>query len=253
MRPRGRRVPDGQVQPAALNSAVIGPQPLVRPRRQRHHARVTATAPHALVDIASELDDEAIHVWHLDYQPAQGRLPLRRTLAAYLGIDADQVSLLDEEHGRPHLDPAHGAALDFNWSHSGGHALIAVARGVWPGVDVERRRPQSRALPLARRFFDGDEADTLAALPAEARDLAFLELWTAKEAVLKAHGRGIGYGLQRLRIVNTDARLRLLWFDGEDVDAWQLQRLAIAPELVAALAWRGPPRKIRLERLASTG
>lgn len=253
MRPCGRRVSDGQVEPAALNSAVTGPQPLVRLRRQRHHGRVTTADPHALVDVASELDDEAIHVWHLDYQPAQGRLPLRRTLAAYLGIQADEVILVDEEHGRPRLDPVHGAALDFNWSHSGAHALIAVAHGVWPGVDVERRRPQPRALPLARRFFDGDEADTLAALPAEARDAAFLEIWTAKEALLKAHGRGIGYGLQRLRILSTDAQLRLLRFDGEDIDAWQLQRLVVAPELVAALAWRGAPRKIRLERLASTG
>src|SRR6185312_10907003 len=33
---------------------------------------------------------------------------------------------------------------------------------------------------------------------------------------------------------------------------WQLQRLAIAPDLIAALAWRGSPRTIRLEVLAST-
>src|SRR6185437_8325028 len=104
-----------------------------------------------------------------------------------------------------------------------------------------------------RRFFGSEEADALAALPEEARDTPFLEAWTAKEAVLKAHGRGIGYGLQRLRVLSTQAQLRLLRFDDEDVDAWQLQRLAIAPDLIAALAWRGPPRVIRLERLASTG
>jgi 4'-phosphopantetheinyl transferase len=211
-----------------------------------------AAHPGNLIDAAARLDDDAIQVWYLDYRPAQGRQPLRLTLAAYLGIDADAVTLVEGEHGRPRLDPAHGASLDFNWSHSGEHALIAVARGISPGIDIERRRPQPRALPIARRFFGNDEADALAALPEEARDAAFLEIWTAKEAILKAHGRGIGYGLQRLRILSTRAQLRLLRFDDDDVDAWQLQRLAIAPDLVGALAWRGAPRTIQLEVLAST-
>lgn len=206
----------------------------------------------SLSDVAARLGEDAIHVWHLHYRPAQGRQPLRRILAAYLAIDVDEVALVEGAHGRPRLDPAHDSPLDFNWSHSGDHALLAVARGISPGIDIERRRPQPRALPIARRFFGDDEADALAALPEDARDAAFLEVWTAKEAVLKAHGRGIGYGLQRLRILSSHAQLRLLRFDDEDIDAWQLQRLAIAPELIAALAWRGPPRTIQLEMLAST-
>ena len=211
-----------------------------------------AAHPGNLIDAAARLDDDTIQVWYLDYRPAQGRQPLRQTLAAYLGIEVDAVTLAEGEHGRPRLDPAHSSSLDFNWSHSGEHALIAVARGISPGIDIERRRPQPRALPIARRFFGNDEAEALAALPEEARDAAFLEIWTAKEAILKAHGRGIGYGLQRLRILSTGTQLRLLRFDDDDVDAWQLQRLAIAPGLVGALARRGPPRTIQLEVLAST-
>ena len=211
-----------------------------------------ATHSLSLVDAAASLDDDAIHVWRLDFQRSQRRAPLLHTLAAYLGIEAGDVVLVEGAHGRPRLDDRHGSRLDFNWSHSGAHALIAVARGIAPGIDVERRRPQPRALPLARRFFGSDEAEALATLPEEARAEAFLELWTAKEALLKAHGRGIGYGLQRLQIESVPAQLRLLRFEDEDIQAWQLQRLAVAPELIAALAWRGPPRTIRLGVLAST-
>ena len=207
----------------------------------------------SLIDAAARLGEDSIQVWHLDYRPARGRHPLRQVLAAYLGIDADEVSLVEGEHGRPRLDPAHGSPLDFNWSHSGDRALIAVARGISPGVDIERRRPQPRALPIARRFFGSDEADALAALPEDARSAAFLEAWTAKEAILKAHGRGIGYGLQRLRVVDTEAQLRLLRFDDEDIDAWQLHSLTTAPDLIAALAWRGAARRIQSETLASNG
>ena len=205
----------------------------------------------SLADAAARLDDDTIHVWHLAFQRAHGRKPLLQALAAYLGIDAGEVSLVEGAHGRPRLDDRHGSTLDFNWSHSGDHALIAVARGIAPGIDVERRRPQPRALPLARRFFGSEEAAALAALPETARSIAFLEIWTAKEAVLKAHGRGIGYGLQRLQVVSTEAQLRLLRFDDEDIEAWQLLRLIVAPELIAALAWRGPARAIKLGSLAS--
>lgn len=212
------------------------------------------TSPsHQLLEAAKQLDSKAIHVWQLDYQRAQGRGPLLQALAAYLGVDAEQVRLLEGEHGRPRLDPAHDSSLDFNWSHSGGHALIAIARGIAPGVDIERRRPQPRALPLARRFFAADEAAALAALSEDDRAAAFLDLWTAKEALLKAHGRGIGFGLNRVRVLSTGGELRLLRFDQEETDAWQLQRLAVAPGLIAALAWRGPPRAVRLEVLASSG
>jgi 4'-phosphopantetheinyl transferase len=210
-----------------------------------------AAHPRSLAEIAAGLDDETIHVWSLDYQAIQRRQPLLRTLAVYLGADADEVRLAEGPHGRPQVASPSGTSLDFNWSHSGEHALIAVARGIAPGIDLERRRPRPRALPIARRFFDSEEADALDSLPEEARAAAFLELWTAKEAVLKAHGHGISFGLQRLHIFSSPERLGLLRFDGEDTGAWQLQRLAIAPELIAALAWRGPPRAIEIRSLAS--
>jgi 4'-phosphopantetheinyl transferase len=224
---------------------------LVHARCPRHHAPVIDTHSQSPVELADGLDDHAIHVWSLDYEKAQGRQPLLEILAAYLGVEASEVTLTEGPHGRPQIDSRDRSGLDFNWSHSGAHALIAIARGIAPGIDLERRRPRPRALPIARRFFDSDEAESLAALPEEARATAFLELWTAKEAVLKAHGHGISYGLQRLRVLSTPERLRLLHFDGEDTAAWQLQRLAVAPNLIAALAWRGPPRTVEIRSLAS--
>ena len=217
---------------------------------------MSPTLPSDPAAAAALLDDQSLHVWHLGYRRAQGRSPLRRLLAAYLDTEPDDVRLVEDAHGRPRLQDAPARGLDFNWSHSGEHALVAIARGVVPGVDIERRRPRRQALALARRFFDGAEVDALEALPQAARDDAFLELWTAKEALLKAHGRGIAYGLQRVLVAASPARLKLLRFDGEDVDAWQLQRLALAPDLIAAVAWRGAARKIRsvsLPTLAEAG
>jgi len=203
-------------------------------------------------NVAEPLREDEIHVWKLDYRRAEGRQPLIRLLARYLAIEPSAVTLREGDHGRPCLATAHGEALDFNWSHSGDHALIAVARGIAPGVDIERLRPRPKALEIARRFFSKDEIAALASASPERRSGIFLAIWTAKEALLKAHGRGLSFGLDRLSVVGTDAMIQLRHFDGEDVDRWQVQQLALGHAFVGALAWRGEARRIRLGVLAST-
>ena len=79
------------------------------------------------------------------------------------------------------------------------------------------------ALRIARRYFADDEVAALAALADVARDDAFLRLWCAKEAVLKAHGHGLAFGLHRLAFDATATAPRLLRCD---------------PALGAASDWR---------------
>ena len=209
---------------------------------------MTANAP-PLANLAEPLRDDEIHVWKLDYERAEGRKPLLRLLASYLAIAPSEVKLSEGSHGRPALASHHGGGLDFNWSHSGGHALVAIARGIAPGVDLERQRPRPKALEIAQRFFGSGEIAALAGTPPEQRSRVFLDIWTAKEALLKAQGRGLAFGLDRLSVVTDGALIHLRRFDGEDIGGWQLHRLALNPSLVGALAWRGEARRIRLGRL----
>lgn len=224
---------------------------LVHGRGDRHHAGMTATHAQTLANLAEHLRDDEIHVWQLDYRPSHGRGPLHSVLGAYLGVGADRVTLIDGEHGRPALAGGHDQSLGFNWSHSGNRALIAIGRRIAPGIDLEHLRARPRAMEIARRYFSTAEAQALATLPATARDAAFLEIWTAKEAVLKALGRGLAFGLDRLSIASVAGQLILQRLEGDDADAWQLQRLAVDAGLVAAVAWRGGVRRIRLGTLAS--
>lgn len=226
---------------------------LVPERHQRHHGPMIRTPLQTLAKLAEGLRDDEIHVWQLDYQRQRGRTPLHEVLAAYLGVHADDITLIAGEHGRPSLAPSHDQSLGFNWSHSGDQALIAIGRHIQPGIDLERQRARPRALQIAQRYFTAQESARLEALPLDQRHAAFLNLWTAKEAVLKATGRGLSFGLDRLNILENSGRLVLQRLDGEDVEQWQLQRLASSTELIAALAWRGGPRQIRLGSLAIGG
>lgn len=201
---------------------------------------------------ARQLDAGSVHLWRLPHARVQQRAPLRRLLAAYLDLPEATVELTEDARGKPALAPGlarHGGdrRLDFNWSHSGDFALVALALDLAVGVDVERHASNPRALDIARRFFDRSEAESLARLSGDARDHAFLKLWCAKEAVLKAAGEGLSFGLSRLvfrdhgggdwRLARVDAPL------GE-APAWWHAGFEAAPGYHGALAWRGAPRSI---------
>jgi len=175
---------------------------------------------------------------HAPREPAE---PLaRQWLAGELGADIDTLPLARDTRGRPRLG-APFAGWDCNWSHSGDGLLIALGRDVQIGIDLERVRPRGRALDLAQRFFTAPELAWLHAAPSAAvRDHGFLRLWCAKEAVLKAHGHGISFGLHRLRFADSPDGLRLVECDaalGQAQD-WSLRELRPAPEYLGALAWR---------------
>ncbi|HEV2540661.1 MAG TPA: 4'-phosphopantetheinyl transferase superfamily protein [Frateuria sp.] len=202
-----------------------------------------------LAKVAEHLRDDEVHVWRLPFTPAQGRAPLLALLGAYLGRDAGSVRLVSGEYGRPAL--AEASALDFNWSHSGSLALAALARGTAPGIDVERVRPRPRAWALAQRYFTPAEVAALSRLAPDEREAAFLRLWTAKEAVLKAMGRGLAFGLHRLDIECDVGMPRLRALEGDDAARWQLHALPAGEDCVATLAWRGEARQVRLWSLAA--
>ncbi len=149
-------------------------------------------------------------------------------------------------HGRPLWPQAPG--FDLSISHSGDCWLLAVAganRRI--GIDIETLYERSRALELAERYFPSEEALILARLSPENRSRAFLRLWCAREAVLKAHGRGIAFGLNRLRFDIAPRQLGLVACDAElgSPHAWRIREFCPAPGLLGVLAWRGPPGRLR--------
>lgn len=209
-----------------------------------------APAPPAMV--AARLDAQVLHVWRMSRVPVMRREPLIRLLAAYVGVPATAIELVEGQHGKPALPdrlrhPASGARLEFNWSHSGDQAVAVVALGVQPGIDIERHAPRPNALGIARRFFDPLEAAALARIRGPERDAAFLELWCTKEAVLKAAGGGLSFGLDRLAFERNRQRWHLRKIDpglGGDASAWQCLSFHAAGGYHAALAWRGGKRNI---------
>lgn len=182
---------------------------------------------------------------HWAWLPRQPGVPAeaqaRGWLSTRLGTSPEAVPLQRDAWRRPQIASPF-ETCDINWSHSGAGLLVALAEaGVRVGVDLEWQRPRPRALELARRYFSPAEHAWLAAMAEPlARERAFLRLWCAKEAVLKAHGRGIAFGLDRLSFEDGPHGLQLVASHpglGEP-GQWSLREIAPAPGYLGALAWR---------------
>jgi len=161
-------------------------------------------------------------------------------LAQVLGRAPETIGVERDTRGRPYLTGDALRDMDVNWSHSGERLMAAFARGVRLGVDLEFQRPRRNALALAERFFASTEAAQLRALPEAAREIAFTRLWCAKEAVLKAHGHGISYGLDRVVFALDGNIWRLIRCEGElgSAQGWTVHAFTPHPGYLAALAWR---------------
>src|SRR5688572_20365909 len=120
----------------------------------------------------------------------------RTVLASYLpGVAPHELRFSRNESGRPSLAaPFDVGGLDFNLAHTRGMVVLAVARGLQFGIDVECH-DKNMPLAAARRYFSRDEVAALETLPAGLQPGRFLRLWTLKEAYLKAIGTGISGGL----------------------------------------------------------
>ncbi|HTV43472.1 MAG TPA: 4'-phosphopantetheinyl transferase superfamily protein [Candidatus Sulfotelmatobacter sp.] len=139
-----------------------------------------------------------------------GRGILREILGSYLGIRPERLQFDYSPHGKPTLKASSTRPpLHFNLGHSVDLILIAVTRACPLGIDVEWVRPIPDLENIATRYFSTREAAELMALPEERRPRAFYQLWTRKEACLKASGEGLS-GLAGLQIPDhsklTDSR-----------------------------------------------
>ncbi len=167
---------------------------------------------------------------------------LRRLLGRYMQIDPAQVEFSYGEFGKPEVKCAGEARVRFSVSHSGDMALFAITRARRVGVDVERVRAMSGDGRFAAQLFAASENARLAALGEQERRGAFFQLWTAKEAYLKAVGMGLTMPLDRVEVAlgeNEPMRLASLDGDVHEAQPWQLERINVGPDYKAALAVEG--------------
>ncbi|MBX2982653.1 MAG: 4'-phosphopantetheinyl transferase superfamily protein [Flavobacteriales bacterium] len=119
---------------------------------------------------------------------------LRETLGVHLGRSAKDLELLRGEFGKPFLE---GHPVHFNLSDTKDAVLLALSHHPI-GADIETMNRHTDHERVAEHYFTPTEIASIADAADGKR--RFLELWTRKEAVLKASGVGIMDDLHSLDV-----------------------------------------------------
>lgn len=177
-----------------------------------------------------------------------GRGALRAILARYLNTAAADLRFAYSENGKPALTGDFGG-IHFNLAHTEDLALVAVTRIGLIGVDVEAVRPVKNVDELVARFFSKRENELFQKVPEEQKPAAFFNLWTRKEALLKATGEGITRSLSLVEVSflpGEPARLLAISGDEKKAGEWSVRDFSPVAGFVGAIAIRA--RDVRLSR-----
>jgi 4'-phosphopantetheinyl transferase len=166
---------------------------------------------------------------------------LRVILARCLDAMPEQIAFSYGANGKPALGGSYAErGVEFNVSHSGDYALIALSTRGAIGADIEQLRPMPELENMASQYFSAPETRAIMAFPEADRLRAFFCCWTRKEAFMKATGEGTGIALDSFSVSLENDRATSISLRGE----WTVQTLSLVPECEAAVAVAGPAHKI---------
>lgn len=168
---------------------------------------------------------------------------VRRVLSHYRSVTPADWRFAVGSLGRPEVANAEADTLRFNLSHTEGLIACAVAEQVDVGVDVEMSaRPID--LGIADRYFSSLELTQLQSLVPGERHRRFFELWTLKEAYLKARGAGLHLPLDAFSIVFNGPAPTGIEFNRQRIDSepsdWRIFQKWLGDDHVAACVVKAP-------------
>ena len=167
---------------------------------------------------------------------------LRWLLSSYCQIQPEALTFHACDHGKPALlKPPRD--VEFNVSHSGDYVLIGIGVDAQCGVDIERSQVHLSEQEIAEHFFCTREVEWL-----RRTEDGFLRLWTTKEAVIKAVGRGLSIPLSDVDVTDVvEGRNPVVTLAlGPTRQMLWVTELNVIPDYRAAVAIIGGPRELHL-------
>ena len=124
-----------------------------------------------------------------------------RSLSIALGVLIKEILLYDEDSDIIYSHLGKPQTVDgypyISFTHGGRYAGVAYSEAPI-GIDIERSQPVN--LVIAKRYFTQKECQYIA--KRQQQEEAFLELWTKKESIMKADGRGMTIPAKEIDVLN---------------------------------------------------
>jgi 4'-phosphopantetheinyl transferase len=170
---------------------------------------------------------------------------LRHILSFCIGIPANEITFGYSEHRKPHITNTVATQYQFNISHSDNRAVYAIGLNYPLGIDIEKVRNKCN-MDIADRFFSETERDALSKLNGKELERSFYRVWSRKEAIIKATGKGLSQQLSSFSVAVTDVPETII----VDNQEWKISPLSIDSEFQSALAYHPSIEYIMMESIA---
>ena len=162
------------------------------------------------------------------------RSELRKLLSLYLPGNSAKFEFSYSDYGKPNIK---NTDIAFNLSHSRQHAVCAITKNQPIGIDCEAVTDLPDMRAMASVVFTEVEKRALFQLPITRQKDYFYQLWTSKEAVLKAMGTGLTFAAMSIQVGTSCASLVSL-LGVEDYGQWQIMPLRAPTGYLATFATR---------------
>lgn len=172
---------------------------------------------------------------------------LRDLLSRYLPARPQDIRFGSGPHGKPFLQHPTRPFVHFNVAHAGHLAVYAFSHDLEVGLDLEGNRDSLDYTRVAERMFSPEEWQTFLRLPSTEQKAAFFTCWTRKEAVVKAHGKGLTFPLKHLHVSFLPGQSpAILDVQGQSsaMTHWSLFDLPVGSGFWGALAVAGRPSHV---------
>jgi 4'-phosphopantetheinyl transferase len=166
-----------------------------------------------------------------------GQLLIRYIIHNDLNIPNTDLRFSKNEYGKPYLE--NNPDFHFNISHSN-NQIVCVTGGDRVGVDVQHIQPIS--LDLARKFFTKQEYLQLINIYPYCKRLeAFHDLWTLKESLIKAVGKGLQIPLNAFNLAHEDKLVSSIYFEEssyyfrqyDKIENYKLSVCSVSPDFAS--------------------
>jgi 4'-phosphopantetheinyl transferase len=127
---------------------------------------------------------------------------LRQILSDHTKIYANEIEFTVGPYGKPYLKN-NQQSIEFNMSHSKDMLYIVVTKDIEVGVDVEFKDNNINITELQNLVLSKQEADHLNTLESQTQKKDFFyNIWTLKEAIVKATGQGLSYPISQINLID---------------------------------------------------
>jgi 4'-phosphopantetheinyl transferase len=203
---------------------------------------ITSTQAQAIYPLLSPTEKDRAENFKFDTHRLKfiaARANLRKILSYYLLMRPESICFTENQYGKPMLDSTqHPSGIFFNLSHAHKIALYAISPVENIGIDIEFMDRKVDFDGIATRFFSKKESQHIQSITAiEKKTRDFFKIWTAKEAFIKAVGRGLSFPLKEFDISFKKGKVFLAHIDGDTYQArdWVLFPLEVPSDYQACV------------------